>query len=55
MKTKLETIDSAKLQTATGGINWGSIINTIKPYLPPNGPTIPLGPFTPPKPDPRVA
>ena len=51
MKKQLETIDLARLQTATGGINWGSIINSVKPFLQGPGPTVPLGPYTPPKPD----
>lgn len=50
-EAQLDTIDPAKLETAAGGINLGSIIDAVKPYLPPVGPTIPLGPFVPPKPD----
>lgn len=51
MKKQLDTIDLSNLSTVNGGINWGSVINAVKPLLPPTGPTIPLGPFVPPKPD----
>jgi hypothetical protein len=52
----VKTIDPRELAQITGGIDWSSIGRAIKPYLPPHGPTIPLGPFYPPKPtDPRIA
>jgi bacteriocin-like protein len=52
----VKTLDARELAQITGGIDWGSVWRGIKPYLPPNGPTIPLGPFIPPKPtDPRIA
>lgn len=51
----MKTLDRQQLAAVTGGVDWGSIWRTIKPYLPPTGPTIPLGPFVPPKPtDPRI-
>jgi hypothetical protein len=58
MREDFESITNDQLTSITGGaaMPWGSIINSIKPYLPPHGPTIPLGPFYPPKPtDPRIA
>jgi hypothetical protein len=67
MKTKLETVDLAKLSTVTGGNSGGSLMLPLRPpfppflypnahlKMPPKVPTIPLRPFMGPKPDPRVA
>ena len=50
----MKTLDAKQLAAVSGGIDWSSIWRGIKPYLP--QPTIPLGPFVPPKPtDPRIA
>jgi hypothetical protein len=54
-KTDLPTVSLDQLAAVSGGISWGSIWNSIRPQLPPNGPTIPLGPYYPPKNDPRIA
>ena len=52
MKTKPLSLD--ELVTVTGGaaLPWGAINNAIRRVLP--GPTMPLGPYVPPKTDGRT-
>ena len=54
MKTETKTsaaIELEQLSSVTGGVAWGSMIDSIRKYIP--SPTIPLGPFYPPRPDDR--